>query len=139
VPHRTLVVSDAVTEAEDQYTFTFDSTTRPTATQVESLIADACAWVGARLAPVHVSSQGAARVVATLASAAAVERSWPNDDESLQRANDLEKRMGDILAGLLVSNELANAGDGDPETIDTVLPVWSFPLPDPRYDDPRYF
>jgi hypothetical protein len=140
VPHRTLVRSTAsVVGSQDSYELTFDSSTIPTGVQVDRLIADGAAWVTARVAPLNVLSEPAASVIATLWAAAAVERGWPQDDSSLQRANDLEKRMDTLMAGLLVSNENANsdAGTADPAT--HVQPQWSFPAANPAYDSPWYW
>ncbi len=135
IPHRTLArVPVGVTGAEDQFQLTFDVTTRPTAEIVQRLLGDGVVYVTARVAPMNAASQSSAGVYAKLYAAAAVERGWPHDDSSLQRANDIEKRADELLAGLIASNDLANAGDGDPETVDAVLPYWSFPPADTRWD-----
>lgn len=142
VPHRTLSLAPAgITEGEDVYKYVFDDNTRPTGMQVDRLIGNAVAWVSARLSPLHPTMQAAAGVAATLMAAASVERSWPNDDQSLQRANDMEKRLDVLMADLVVSNTAANADiDGDPTTINpAVLPMWSFDPPDLRFSDSRYF
>lgn len=134
VPHRTLAQREHTTTAgEDVYYLTFDTDTRPTGWAVDRLIGDGIAYIIGQVAPLHESLQATAAVVATLYAAAAVERSWPNDDQSLQRANDLEKRMTDMLAGLIAANDRANGGDGQagPE----LLPLYSFPTPVPWGDD----
>lgn len=139
VPHRTLARSVAsTTDSADTYQFTFDSTTTPPGVLVDRLIADGADWVTAHVTPMHPTSQPTAALLAALWSAVAVERSWPNDDSSLQRANDMEKQMNTLAAGLVASNHAANDDSGvvDPST---VLPRWSFPDPDLRYDYPRYF
>lgn len=126
VPHRTLKqAASATTGSEDVYYLTFDEDTRPTGYAVDRLIADGVAWVTSRVTPLNEASYGTARLIATLYAAAAVERSWPHDDQSLQRANDMERRMDALLAGLVVSNDDAN--DGGPP--DALLPVYSFPPP----------
>lgn len=140
VPHRTLTRAESSTTAgEDTYQLTFSETTRPTGDAVDRLVADGVAWVSARVRPMHPASQDSARVAATLYAAAAVERGWPEDESALQRANDLEKRADTLLAALVVSNDAANAGDADAETVDVVLPSWSFPAADVRYDSVGYF
>lgn len=126
VPHRTLKqTTSSTTGDEDVYYLTFDDDTRPTGETVDRLITDGIALVTSRVTPLHASSYDTARLIATLYAAAAVERSWPHDDQSLQRANDMERRMDAMLAGLVVSNDDAN--DGGPP--DELLPVYSFPTP----------
>ena len=139
VPHRTLARSvSSIIDSQDDYALTFDATTRPTGLMVDRLIADGVAWVASRVYPLNARTQDAAAVVAALYTAAAVERSWPNDDQSLQRANDMEKRLDLLMADLITANTAANATDGS--TLPAVaLPSWSFPAPNLRYDDARYW
>ena len=128
VPHRTLARQpNNTTEGEDVYRLTFDVDTRPNGATVDRLIGDGIAYVTGRVAPLHVSSQATAAVIATLYAAAAVERGWPHDDQSLQRANDMEKRMTDMLAGLIAANDRANQDDGTTPDPSKLLPAWSFP------------
>ena len=143
VPHRTLTHAEfSTTESQDSYQWGFSETTRPTLDSVTRLIARAVAAVTSRLVPLNAASTGAAGTIVCLWAAAWVERGWPEDDNALQRANDLEKRADLLLAALVVSNDLANGGDdGDPETPDgaAVAPAYSFPAPDLRFDSPLYF
>lgn len=142
LPHRTILRSTTSTgENEDNYRFTWDETTTPPGTTVERLIANGVGWVLGQAIPLNESLFSSATLVAILHAAAAVERSWPNDDQSLQRANDLEKRMDKLLASLIVANDAANTPDpGDPDYgIDVAVPYWSFPPADPRYDSASYF
>lgn len=112
VPHRTLVrAASSTVESDDSYLLTFDSTTLPTDTQVDQLIFDGAAWVAAQVTPMNAVSEAAAQVCVALYAAAAVERGWPNDDQSLQRANDIEKRLDAMLAALIKSNDAANGAD----------------------------
>ncbi len=135
VPHRTLAKREqATTEGEDVYYLTFDTDTRPTGWAVDRLIGDGLAYVTGQASPLHTSLQATAAVVVTLYAAAAVERSWPNDDQSLQRANDMEKRMSDMLAGLVAANDRANGGDGQPGDTDQRVPLYSFPAAVPWGD-----
>ncbi|MFY1686494.1 hypothetical protein [Plantactinospora sp. WMMB782] len=137
VPQRTLVRSPAsYTESGDTYELTFDSTTRPTGVAVDRLIADGAAWVSTRLTrPLHDSLHDAASVCVALYAAAAVERGWPHDDNSLQRATDLERRLDQMLADLVGANDDAS-GDEDPDVPQTHLsPVYSFPAPVPWGDE----
>lgn len=114
VPHRTLVRSvTSATASADEYTFTFDSTTTPPGTTVDRLIADGAAWVTALVTPLATTSEPLASVVASLWSAIAVERAWPQDDQALQRANDMEKQLNTLLAQLIAANDKANGSDDD--------------------------
>ncbi|WP_250029800.1 hypothetical protein [Paractinoplanes maris] len=141
VPHRTLAKSVlSITGSQDEYRFTFDQTTTPPASSVLSLIADGVAWVSALVTPLHVTSQPLASLVAALWAAISLERAWPNDDQSLQRANDMEKQLNTMLAALITANNRAwDEEEGEGEYALDVLPVWSFPVPDLRYDDARYW
>ncbi len=140
VPHRTLAVSPASTTASgDTYQFTFDSTTIPNGVQADRLIADGIDWVTALVTPLNTNSEPLAALVAALWAAIAIERSFPNDDQSLQRANDMEKRLDTMLAALTASNTAANEAGGVAAYPPPVLPQWSFPPADPRWDYPGYF
>jgi hypothetical protein len=137
VPKRTLVRPDESTvESDDTYQFTFDTTTMPTSAQVLQLIADGCAWVTARVSPLATSSENAARVCAALYAAAAVERGWPEDDNALQRANDLEKRLDALLTDLIDAN---NSSNGTGSYGLDIVPQWSFPPADCRWDSPSFW
>ncbi|WP_433730997.1 hypothetical protein ACQP2Y_21555 [Actinoplanes sp. CA-051413] len=139
VPHRTLARSTAsIVDSQDEYALTFDQTTRPSGLMVDRLIADGVAWVTSRVYPLNERVQDAASVIVALYCAAAVERSWPNDDQSLQRANDMEKRLDLLMADLIAANGSANDEDGT--TIPSaVMPYWSFPPADTRLDYPTYW
>jgi hypothetical protein len=138
IPHRTLVRSSSSTiGSQDTYELTFDSTTLPTGVQVDRIIADGAAWVAARAANLHVTLHDAGSVCVALYCAAAVERAWPNDDQSLQRANDMEKRLDGMLTTLVDANEAAN-GTGD-YGLDIASPAYTFPPADLRYDYARYW
>ncbi|MEU3452175.1 hypothetical protein ABZ671_00830 [Micromonospora sp. NPDC006766] len=128
VPHRTLKKTTATTTAgQDVYGLTFDGTTRPTGSAVDRLIRDGITYVTGRLPALPAGQEATAGLIATLYAASAVERSWPHDDQSLQRATDMEKRMESLMAGLV---EAAGPSRGD-----NLLPAWSFPTPAPWGDD----
>ncbi len=138
VPHRTLARSlSSTTASQDQHQFTFDNTTTPTGGQADALIVDAVAWIAARVPKLTTVHHDLARAAAALLAAAWIERSWPNDDQSLQRANDMEKRV-DLLVADLVGASNTETGSGD-FGLDIAHPVFSFPAADPRYDDARYW
>lgn len=128
VPHRTLASSaSSIIGSQDTYELTFDSTTRPTGIQIDRLIADGIDWITTLVTPLHPTSQPAAALLAALWAAISAERSWPNDEQSLSRANDMEKRLDSLLAALLVSNGNANNDSGTEDPAVHPLPVWSFP------------
>jgi hypothetical protein len=135
VPQRTLARNPAsYTEAGDTYAFTFNSTTKPNGAQTDQLISDGAAWVSTRVASLNANLTDAASVIVALYAAAAVERGWPHDDNSLQRANDLEKRLDRMLTDLVRANDDAN-GEEDPDVPQTnPMPVWAFPTPVPWGD-----
>ena len=136
VPHRTLSRSlESTTASSDKYQFMFDATTTPTGVAVDRLVADGVAWVAARANPLNARLEDAAGVIAALYGAAAVERGWPSDDSSLQRANDLEKRMDALLADLVAANTDANTQDqGAGDYAIDVVPMYTFPPP-PAWGD----
>lgn len=139
VPHRTLVRSTtSVVESQDTYELTFDGSTVPPGIQVDRLIADGVAWVTSRAYPLNTRVWELAAVVAATFAAAAVERGWPQDDSSLPRANDLEKRMDLLWKDLIAANDKANTDDGV-NNPSAVLPRWSFPHADCRYDNASYW
>ena len=122
--------------SQDTYAFTFDSTTVPTGLVVSRLIADGVAWVQSRVYPMAAGSTDAAAVCVALYAAAMIERTWPDDDQSLQRALDLERRLDQMLGDLVRANAAANTGTitGQPPA-----PQYKFPFPDDNYlDYPSY-
>ncbi len=137
LPRRTLVRSASSTiSSQDTYAFTFDSTTVPTGLVVSRLIADGVAWVQSRVYPMAAGSTDAAAVCVALYAAAMIERTWPDDDQSLQRALDLERRLDQMLGDLVRANAAANTGTitGQPPA-----PQYQFPFPDDNYlDYPSY-
>lgn len=141
VPHRTLVRSPiSVTGGQDQHAWTFDSTTTPPGISVDRLIADGVAWVTSRVHPLNSRVEQAAAVVTALYAAAAVERSAPQDDQSLQRANDLEKRLDLLMTDLIAANSDANDQDlGEGDYAVDIAPAWAFPAADLRWDYSGYW
>lgn len=127
VPHRTLARStSSIIDSQDSYALTFDGTTRPTGLMVDRLITDGVAWVASRVYPMNARVEQAASVVVSLYAGAAIERGWPNDDQSLQRALDMEKRLDLLMADLIAAN--GNANDVDLDTGDygiDVAPMWA--------------
>lgn len=138
IPHRTLVRSITSTgESEDQYAWTWDSTTTPTGIQVDRLIADGADWVTALVTPLNTASEPLAGLLAALWAAVAVERGWPHDGQSLQRANDMERRLDGMLTALFKSNSAANYGTDD--GFDIVYETGSLPFAGPPFCDPCYW
>ncbi|WP_431728583.1 hypothetical protein [Verrucosispora sp. TAA-831] len=130
VPHRTLVRKpSATTDSADQYAMTFGPATRPNGDTVDRLIADGVSYVLSRVPDVDLSLQGMAALVATLYAAVAVERSWPHDDQSLQRATDMERRMDTLLAELVAASDKLGGTQEQP-----LMPIGCFPPPVPWGD-----
>lgn len=139
VPHRSLERSlEATGDSGETYAWTFTSNTTPPAITVDRLIADGVAWVSARVSPLHASLNEAASVAAAVYAAAAVERGTPEGAESLQRANDLERRLDVLLRDLIDANNAANES-GDFGVDIAPAPQWSFPPADCRWDSPTYW
>jgi hypothetical protein len=137
VTHRTLARNPAaIRNSQSSLALTFDSTTTPTGLQVDRLIADGGAWVAMRAAPLAATLYDAAAVVVALYCAAAIERQFKADEQSLQRANDMEKRMDSLMQDLVDANN-ATGGTGDYGL--EVAPAWSFPPADCRWDYSGYF
>ncbi|GAA0494785.1 hypothetical protein Ade02nite_19730 [Paractinoplanes deccanensis] len=139
VTHRTLARNPAaIVNSQAQYVLTFDSTTTPTGIQADAIIADMGSWVAMRVAPLPAAMHDVARTVTALAAAAAIERQFKADEDSLQRANDMERRMEALLADLV---DAANTSNGtDDYGVDVAhLPVYSFPPADCRWDSPSYW
>lgn len=140
IPHRTVVRAAGSTIAStDAYAWTWDSTTTPPGVTVDRLIADGVAWISALITPMNVKSEPTAGVLSALWAAIFIERSWPDDDDSLQRANDMEKQLNTMLAQLTASNDLANANDGVEGGSYAVDVAYSFPAADCRWDSPNYW
>lgn len=136
IPHRTLQPSITSTVAsQDQYEMSFGQNTIPSGIQVDRLIADGVAWVSARVSPMVASMYDLAAACSALYAAAMVERSWPDDDQSLQRANDLERRLDGLMKDLVAANDLGNGSDYGLD----IAPVWTFPRSDCRWDSPNYW
>jgi hypothetical protein len=136
VPRRTLQRSlSSSASSQDAYEMTFGQDTIPNGVQTDRLIADGVAWVSARVVQLATSMYDAASVCAAIYAAAMIERSWPDDDQALQRANDLERRLDVLLKDLVAANDLANGSDYGLD----VAPAWSFPPADCRWDSARYW
>lgn len=121
VPTRTLSRNPASYAASgDAYALTFDSTTRPSGVMVDRLIADAASWIGLVASPVHASLSDAASTCAAIWVAAAVERGWPDDDTSLQRARDLQALADRHRDDLAAAQDRADGESDDTFGIDVV-------------------
>lgn len=139
VTHRTLARNPAaIINSAEAHQLTFDSTTMPPGVVVDRLIADGAAWVTMRVSPLAATMQPAAAVAVALYCAAAIERQFPADEQSLQRANDIEKTMRSLLGELVDANNASN-GSSDYGIDVSPAPVWSFPAADPRWDSPTYW
>jgi hypothetical protein len=139
IPHRTLQRSVSNTiGSQDEYEMTFGSQTIPTGIVCDRLIADGAAWVTALVTPLATTSEPLASLLCALHAAIAIERSWPDDDQSLQRANDMEKQLNTMLAQLIAANGVSTS-TGDYGLDIAPAPAYSFPCADPRWDYPTYW
>ena len=133
VPGRTLSIDASTHE------LTFSSTTRPTGLMVDRLIADAATRITGVVATVHPTLEAQAAVLTAMWAAASVERGFPDDEQnqlSLQRANDLEKRADLMLAELITANESLTGTQPYPIA---AAARWSFPPADCRWDNANYW
>jgi hypothetical protein len=133
IPSRTLARNPATYKASgDSYALTFDSTTRPNGVQVDRLIADAVAWLG--VANLAASLYDKAAACCAIWAAAAVERGWPDGDESLRRAEQLQELAEKMRAEIIAANT-AETGENPQNPGSTLLPIYSFPASVPWGDD----
>lgn len=138
VPWRTLTVAQSTgLESEDTYQGSFSTTTRPPGDAVDRLIGNAVSRVLTRVGTLDATLHDAARAVAAVLAAAWIERGWPEGDDSLQRATDLEKQGETLLTELVQANEAAT-GEGE-YGFDEVAALYSFPPADCRWDNPSYW
>lgn len=125
IPRRTLV---GAVNGYGQALETFTADTHPSAGQVNNIITDACAWVGALVNPVDDSLTDLARSAAAIRSAALVELTYPDNRDDLSTAETLLKQAESMRVDLDRANTAVTGTD--PETPAThLLPVYSFPAP----------
>jgi hypothetical protein len=117
----------------------FDSTTRPSASQVARIIADSVAWVQLKAGVLDATLYTAANMVATVRTAGFIELRFPerqstNRDDAITTAKELLKQADQMRNDLALANEVITGDDPtDPDDPDGpgggsgVLPVWSFP------------
>ncbi|HLL69016.1 MAG TPA: hypothetical protein VK453_25375 [Micromonosporaceae bacterium] len=131
VPVRTIVgAADGSGDALN----TFDTTTRPTATQVGRLIEESEAWVTVRVGTVDPSLHTFATQCAALRTAGMIEQSYPDRADDLNSAATLLKLAYDAREDLYRANVAITRDDpavpGVPDSGDATgqpMPVWSFP------------
>nr|WP_221374399.1 hypothetical protein [Actinoplanes polyasparticus] len=139
ISHRTLARNPAaIRNSESVFALTFDSSTTPNGVQADAIIADMGAWVAMRVNPLPTAMHDVARTVTALAAGAAIERQFKADEQSLQRANDMEKRMEALLSDLVDASN-ASGGTGDYGVDISPSPVYSFPPADLRWDYSGYW
>ncbi len=133
IPARTA----AVATISDTLAGTFSAQTRPTDTQVTSLISDACAWVLLRTGVIITTGPSAeplarmATATAAVRTAGMVELSYPIRAADINTADKLLAQADSMLAELVTANTVAGAIDAGPAVL---LPTGSFPPP-PRWGD----
>jgi hypothetical protein len=124
VPGRTLV---GAVDGYGNAINIFDASTHPTGQQVTALIADACAWVMLKTGPIDPSLTDAATAVAAVATAAAIERTWPDNSKETQIATELWAQAVSMRDDLWRANE-AKTGKDPEDPLAQLMPVYSFPI-----------
>lgn len=124
IPERSVPVDDV----DGQPVLTFTADTRPTATQVDSQIADAVVWVSIATGTLDETLYDAARAVAAIRAAGLIELSWPIRDADRNTGRDLLTQADAMLKQLAARNVTLTGEDpDDPDGVFEILPVWSFP------------
>lgn len=134
VPRRTVI---AAANGYGTPQNTFSSETHPSAAQVEALIADAVAWVQVRVgvgsADISAGLYGAATRSAALWAAGMVEATWPDNRDDLSTAQLLLEQAKVAREELWAAN-VATTGTDVEDPSANLMPMWSFPRPDPWGD-----
>lgn len=127
VPGRPLVPQPDGSNAD---LLTFDTSTRPTASQVTALILAATNWVLAATGALDATLYTTAADCAALRAAAFVELGYPerNDpmrDTANQTSDRLFKQADQMLAALVGRNKAATGSDGDdPDAVFEIVPQY---------------
>lgn len=130
VPRRTLVGN---TDGHGDAALTFDSTTYPTGPTVDSLIADACAWVLTATGALDATLETAAAAIAAKHAAGYVELGYPDNRDDLSDVKWLLEQAATDLKSLAAAN-IAITADDPSTSADSLLPAYSFPSA-PTYGD----
>lgn len=125
IPRRTLV---GAVDGYGNALETFDSTTHPSASAVNNLVSDACAWVGLLVNPVPDVLADSARAAAAMRAAAMVELTYPDNRDDLSTAEQLLARA-DAMRADLDTASVAVTGTDPEDPAANLLPVYSFPTP----------
>lgn len=130
IPGRTLV---GAVDGYGNALATFDATTHPVGASVDRLINNAVQWVTLKTGPIAAILNDAARSVAAQHAAAAVEQGYPDNRDDLNRAQQLYAQAVAARDDLWRANQ-ATTGQAPEDPAAHLLPVWSFPTPDPFGD-----
>ena len=117
----------------------FTASTRPTDTQVNRIIADACGWVTLKCGTLDASLGAAGNSVAAQRSAGFIELRFPERshlprEDAIATAKELLKEADKARDDLQRANELLTGEDPTDAGVAVVLPYWSFPEPSPVGD-----
>lgn len=123
VPRRTLVGS---VDGYGQAALTWDTTTYPTGTTVDSIILDACNWVLLATGTLDTSLESSAATCAAVRAAGWAGLTYPDNRDDLDDAKELLKQATDLRKDLAAAN-IALSGDDPSTSADDLLPVFSFP------------
>lgn len=125
IPRRTLRTGAGQPSAA---ALTFTDETRPTGSEVDRLIVDACAWVTVVTGPVDESLWKMATATAAVWTAAVIERDYPTRQGDVSTADLLMQQATQMRTDLQRANEVITGDDPD-DPAAHILPVWSFPRP----------
>lgn len=128
VPTRTVAFNPA---GNDEPSGTFTANTTPTDEQAARLITAAAAHVSARAGTVDLTLYEAARSCTAMRAAAFVEYAYPVRDGEVNVAAQLLRASDEALAALVLAN--GSAGGDTPGS--NLLPAYSFPDPNPNFDN----
>lgn len=119
---------------------TWTEDTRPTGTQADVMIRDAVNWVLDATGTPDASLYQSANACAAVRAAAFIELGYPERDSTGKgvantTSDRLFKQADQMLAALVARNRAITGVDGDdPTPAVQILPLYSFPAPDPNGD-----
>lgn len=125
IPTRTLNVN---LPGDETFLNTFTTDTRPTATQAQAIINQACNDVVLAVISVTTALEPIAANAAKWRAAADIELAYPDRNADVNTYVQLDARARYEWELLLKAAENQN------ESVDSSLPVWYMPTPDPNGD-----
>lgn len=125
-------------EADDGYgniRRTFDDTTHPPAAVVDLLIDDGVRWVSDRTGDLDASLFASGTGLTARWAAAHTLLDYPDNSDDIRIAEILLKQLEIELKALAARNQsLTGVDPDDPDAVFEIVPLYSFPCPDPTGD-----